>query len=806
MMRRVFKHSMMLIFIFSSMLSFAQGGKIKGVVKDSIGNPVNDASVFLQNTKDVTTTGANGKFVIDKVAAGSYTVIVNLEGYNSVSQTVTVKDNETSSVTIRLSQVVKQLKEVQIIKSLSTQGMGHLPEVYGGIIYSGQKTEVLVLDSMDANTAQDNPREVLGRIPGSNYSETEGEGFPSNGIAFRGLRPTQSIEVQTRQDGYNITADLYGYNESYYLPPMETVKSIQVVRGASSLQFGPQFGGLINFVLKDPPADKPFEVGVSETGASYGFLSSLYTMGGTYKKLSYYSFIDYKASDGYRPNSDFRSVTGFVKLEYRASSKLNIGLEYTLLRNRLHMAGGLTDAEFNQNPDQSFRSRNWLSSPWNVLALTAEYKVSDNTVFTFKSATDISARNLVWKNEDGGPFQSDSISTVTNTYVPREVEQEEFVSSTNELRFLTNYTIGKVRQTLAAGVRYFQGTMEREEGGPGSTGSDFDMNLYGGNYAVDINFNTTNVAPFIENTFHIGERIAITLGFRYEYIQSVANGYLTDDNTSAIVNVSENRNWYIPLGGLGLQVTTSKNTDMYANVSQAYEPTTYDNLTPIGSSGLIDPNMKDVSGYNADIGWRGNFKNFLNFDVGGFYLVFDNEQGIELRYDLLNNPYTYTTNLGNAVHQGIETYIECNPFKLFKNKSKVGEISFFNSYCYDQSKYVSGAYKGNYEEMAPVNIDRLGIIYSYKTFSVTYILSNTSKSYADAANTVYSSDAEVGVIPAYTIMDISGELHVKKYGFKAGVSNLTNKKYFNLRTNEYPGPGIIPAPARSFYVGISAGF
>src|SRR6185437_661860 len=789
----------------STILTYAQTGKLKGVVKDSLGNAVKDASILIENTKYIATTNDKGKYLIENIAAGDYKVIVSLVGYNSIENKITIKDNETATLDFNLNQVVKQLSEVEVIKSISAHGMGHLGEVHDGIIYSGQKTEVLVLDSMDANTAQDNPREVLGRVPGSNYSETEGGGFPSNGIAFRGLRPTQSIEVQTRQNGYNITGDLYGYPESYYLPPLEVVERIDVIRGASSLQFGPQFGGVINFIMKDPPEDKPFEVGVSETGGSYNFISSLYTFAGTYKKISYSCFVEYKATDGWRPNSDYRSLSGFAKVDYQANSKFKVGVEYTLLRNKIHMAGGLIDTEFARNPDQSFRARNWLASPWNILALTADYKFSDKTQLSFKSAFNSSARNLVWRNEDGGPGTPDTIDRLTNSYIPREVEHEGFVSSTNELRFLTNYNIGSTNQTLAAGVRYFQGSMVRQESGPGSTGSDFDMNLYGGTWGNNLTFGTVNVAPFIENTFHIGQRISITPGFRYEYIQSSAKGYVTTD--LGVYNVYENRAWYIPLAGIGLQIRTTNNTNLYANITQAYEPTTYENLTPaLGSISVIDPNMKDVSGYNADLGWRGNIKEFLNFDVGGFYLVFDQEQGSELLTNPLGTQYTYITNVGNSLHQGIETYIECSPFKLMKNKSKIGELSFFNSYAYDDSKYVSGPFTGNYEEMAPVNIDRLGIIYSIKDFSLPHMISSTPPSFPDAGNTVFRNDAAIGIIPAYTVMDVSATLHIKKYTLKAGVSNLGDAKYFNLRTSEYPGPGIVPAEPRSIYVGFEATF
>ena len=89
-----------------------------------------------------------------------------------------------------------------------------MPDVKDGIIYAGKKNEVILVDSLDANKAINNTRQILGRIPGLNIVETETGGFTANGISTRGLNPTQSIEMNTRQDGYNISGDVFGYNES----------------------------------------------------------------------------------------------------------------------------------------------------------------------------------------------------------------------------------------------------------------------------------------------------------------------------------------------------------------------------------------------------------------------------------------------------------------------------------------------------------------------------------------------------------------------------------------------------------------
>src|SRR6478735_3442755 len=153
----------------------------------------------------------------------------------------------------------KEMERVVVVGYRGMNGIGHLNEVKGPFLYTGKKTEIIVVNSIDANKAINNTRQILGRIPGLNIVESETGGFTANGISTRGLNPTQSIEMNTRQNGYNISGDIFGYNESYYLPPMEAVSRIEMVRGAASLQYGSQFGGMINYVLNEAPKDKKLE-------------------------------------------------------------------------------------------------------------------------------------------------------------------------------------------------------------------------------------------------------------------------------------------------------------------------------------------------------------------------------------------------------------------------------------------------------------------------------------------------------------------------------------------------------------------
>jgi len=469
------------------------------------------------------------------------------------------------------------------------------------------------------------------------------------------------------------------------------------------------------------------------------------------------------------------------------------------------MPGGLTDAEFQQDPQQSLRTRNWLESPWNIIALKANYKVSKHTTINLTSSYLFSQRNLIWRNEDGWPNEADSIIP-SFTYVPRELEREYFNSITNELRVLTNYRLGNNNSTLAFGIRQAYSLLKRREGADGSTGSDYDLTQYSP-YTTSMNFGTNNIAPFAENIFHIGKKLSITPGIRFEYLSTTANGYIENgDSLSATIpflysNKQRSTRTFL-LGGIGAQYDLTNRVNAYANFSQSYRPITYSDLTPFGSIAKIDPNLKDSKGDDGDLGIRGVIKNMVNFDISAFYLTTINQIGIVDGTD--GNPYR--TNTGTSVHTGLETYVELNLSDLLFHNNRIGKISIYNSLAYVNAKYTEGAYKGNQVEYAPHVVERVGINYWIKGFSFNAQYSYQSKSFGDASNVVFSPDALVGIIPAYYVADISAGYKWKNYELKFGVNNLTDGKYFTLRTSEYPGPGIIPAIGRMVYGGISATF
>ena len=105
------------------------------------------------------------------------------------------------------------------------------------------------MDKINADLSTNNTRQVFAKVPGMSIWENDGSGIQA-GVAARGLSPNRSWEFNVRQNGYDISSEVFGYPETYYTPPMEALEKIEVIRGAASLQYGPQFGGLINYQIK----------------------------------------------------------------------------------------------------------------------------------------------------------------------------------------------------------------------------------------------------------------------------------------------------------------------------------------------------------------------------------------------------------------------------------------------------------------------------------------------------------------------------------------------------------------------------
>lgn len=182
------------------------------------------------------------------------------------------------------------------------------------------------MGGLNANVTEKTGRQIFAKVPGVFVYDMDGSGNQVN-ISTRGLDPHRSWEFNIRQNGIITNSDMYGYPASHYSPAMESIERVELIRGSSSLQYGAQFGGMINYITKTPDTTRKFNFETINTAGSYGLFSSYNAIGGKVGKLSYSAYYQKRDSKGYRKNANSSAESQFVSLTYAVSPGLNIKAE-----------------------------------------------------------------------------------------------------------------------------------------------------------------------------------------------------------------------------------------------------------------------------------------------------------------------------------------------------------------------------------------------------------------------------------------------------------------------------------------------
>lgn len=706
------------------------------------------------------------------------------------------------------------LPDVTVVGRNSRNDIQQMPEVVGTSIYAGKKNALIVMDNVKGNITTNTMRQVMAKVPGIHIWESDGSGIQI-GIAARGLSPNRSWEFNVRQNGYDIAADPYGYPEAYYNPQLQAVQRIEVVRGHGALQYGPQFGGLVNYILKNgSEIQQKAAVESQQTAGSNGLFNSFNAIGGKTEKLHFYTFFDHRNANGWRKNSEYFTNAGFGTVTYKIKPAFSLTAELMYAHIRSKQPGGLTDAGLAADPRESHRSRNWMDIDWTTMALIGNYYFNDFTKLNVKVFGVLGNRSsLGYIRAINIP---DTITAGTLTYHNRTADIDRYRNYGAEARFITEYRAGNKFHTLSAGARLYTGKTLRYRDGIGSTGSDYDITLINPVWPKEINYGSFNAAWFVENIFRLTSKLIVIPGIRYEFIRAKAGGRNGYDNTgNAILLQHENKNRGFFLAGIGTEYHVNKETEIYANISQAYRPVQFGDLTAPPGTDVVDPNLKDAKGYNADLGYRGRIADRLFFDISGYLLQYRNRIGSVAQQRSDSSFYNLRTNAGNSFSKGIEALAEYQLIRSLPQQEKHTGLSVFASWGYVRARYghfkvivkqgntlVESNLKNKKVENAPEHTLRTGFTCTYKTLSITGQISYVSGSFADANNTVEpSANGQNGWIPEYAVTDITfGCKLIKNVQIKAGINNLGNTIYFTRRAGGYPGPGVMPSDGRSFFV------
>ncbi|MBQ0735951.1 TonB-dependent receptor domain-containing protein [Aquimarina celericrescens] len=807
-----------LLFVVFIWISVAGQHKLTGTVTDQNNKPIYNAEVYNQNTGEQTTTKQDGSFEFTDIENGEYLITIFNYDFDILEKQVTV-DGDTQ-INLVLNPLGEELSEVLITQRRERIfGLKQLKPVEGTAIYAGKKSEVVLLENTIGNLASNNARQIYAQVVGLNIYENSIGGLQLN-IGGRGLDPNRTANFNTRQNGYDISADVLGYPESYYTPPAEALSEIQVVRGAASLQYGTQFGGLINFKMKQPNPNKKIELVSRQSLGSFNLFTSFNSLSGTVGKFSYYTYFNYKQGDGFRPNSEFDSKNFYAHLGYQLSEKTKLIGEFTYLNYLAKQPGGLTDTQFELDPDFSNRTRNWFEVDWKLYSLKLEHQFSEKTDFSLNffgldaSRSALGFRGIPTDLNTNPITADDEVDANGNFVNPRDLIVGNFKNWGAEARLLSRYNILGKESVFLIGSKYYQANNDARQG-PGSLGTDADFSFQNDRFPDYANqstfdFPNLNIAVFGENIFNISDKFSITPGFRFEYIKTetegIYNNVVFDNAGNPINNTTETDDDTLErsfvLLGIGSSYKISPEIEAYANVSQNYRSVTFSDIRIVNPTFSIRPDIGDEEGFTADIGIRGKINDDLTYDASLFGLWYDDRIG-----EVFNDrAQRVRGNIGDALIYGIESYTNWNIGNTFFVNNTNYVLNTFVNLAITDSEYTRSEepIEGNKVEFIPLINLKTGIGFGYKNFLGNIQFTHLSEQFTEVTNadrglTGTKEEGTLGKIPAYSIVDISFSYTYRKFKLETGINNLLDESYFTQRATGYPGPGIIPAAPISWY-------
>lgn len=799
---------------------------ISGTILDNNQKPLPDTEVYLIQNATTYTTDKKGKFTISNLPADTYELIIFKTGYETITELVELKGIIEYPLGVKQLIIKLEKLEIELSAVVVTEqreelfNLKRLKAVEGTAIYAGKKTEVVLLENLTINAAANNARQIYSQIAGLNIYEANDAGLQLN-IGGRGLDPNRTASFNTRQNGYDISADVLGYPESYYSPPAEALKEIQVIRGAASLQYGTQFGGLVNFVFKEPNPTKKIELISRQTIGSNNLFTSFNSLSGTLGKFSYYTYFNYKKGDDFRPNSEFNSSNVFAHFKYQFSTQTSLLVEVTYLDYLAQQAGGLTDAQFYNNPNFSNRTRNWFNVDWLLYAAKLEHKFSPQTDLSVQFFGLDAARKAVG-------FRTNRVSQTDDLSAPRDLLIGEFNNWGVETRLLHRYTLAGKNAIFLIGNKVYQSNNTAIQSA-GTNGLDADFSVANEQFPFypnqsNFTFPNRNLAFFAEHIFYVNDQLSITPGVRFENIKTESAGTFRKIDTDLAGNPIRDTTFTDDrifdrnrlLLGLGLSFKPKPTAELYINASQNYRSVTFNDIRVVNPSFQVDPNISDENGFTADIGVRGRMKK-LNYDLSSFTLLYNDRLGEVLRAEIRPNAegdpietgriVRFRGNIGQAFIYGLETLLDYSIITPSIEGNRPLSLNVFTNFALTKSKYLQSeiaGVEGNEVEFIPFVNLKTGLGFGYKNLRGSLQYTYLSKQFTDASNAPQdirdNQSGIVGEIPAYQIMDFSLSYQWKVLKLEAGINNVLDSSYFTRRATGYPGPGIIPSAPRTGYI------
>ncbi len=635
-----------------------------------------------------------------------------------------------------------------------------------------QPGSVTVIDKEQLEILQPRSTEdALRRVPGIAIKGEEETGVVVN-IGVRGL-PADSTKTLILEDGVPVAPGLFVGNGRYFNPRIQRIESIEVLKGAASLRYGPStIGGVINYITKTPEEGAALSV---RTGSWNTREATLEVGGASPSKDAVFGAVITKAeSDGFM-DKGYDMTDIMLKSGLAIGNDQWLGIKFTDYRNDANISyRGLLLADYEAGADYNPAPDDYLLTGRRGLDLNHEWDISQNLRLntlvywseTFRDYWRYDADNT--KSEAAGRWV---YTDVLNGY------NRKFDRVGAETRLLVTHNSFGIQNEAEIGVRYL--TEEMQDQSIAAT----RLKDRTGTIARDRVDTAESFAVFVQNRFMITDALAVTPGVRVEMYEQERKD-LRKDNGS---NTANTKNTEV-LPGVGATWQLSPAAQLFGGVYKAFSPA--ENGVALDS--LTDQELEAERSTNIEIGVRGGLGAF-HYEAAAFQMDFTNQIVTGN-----SNPLLSQTNAGKTLHQGLELaagYMLNNGFYVDGNLTYI-----------PTSEYRSGANKGNRIVYSPEVLANLALGYSTGSLKTELSANYTGSQYASSDNRkpIGGTGADGlggiwgGEIDAYTTLSLNAQYQVgAQLTVSGSVKNLTDERYISgMRQGIYVGP------ERSFDIGL----
>ncbi|MBA2565352.1 MAG: TonB-dependent receptor [Gemmatimonadetes bacterium] len=311
--------------------------------------PVAGAPVSIPELGRGAVSDGDGRFRLEDLPAGSYTLRVEAPGLPLHEEPFQVAAGERLTLTLTLPQGPLEVAGVTLL--VDRFRLVPDPAQVPGSAH--------VLDTQDLqsqNLLFDDAHRVLRQVPGVNIQEEEGFGLRPN-IGLRGSGSSRSAKITLMEDGVLVAPAPYAAPEAYYFPLTGRMDGIEIRKGSSQIKYGPQTtGGALNLISTRIPErfTSRFDLG----GGEYETARLRAELGDSQRNFGWLAQTYQARSDGFK-RVDGGGDTGFRLSDYLIKLRVNSDPDadlYNELELKLGRTSEISDETYLGLTENDFRA------------------------------------------------------------------------------------------------------------------------------------------------------------------------------------------------------------------------------------------------------------------------------------------------------------------------------------------------------------------------------------------------------------------------------------------------------------------